>query len=141
MTGALCAAAHADDFGDVFRGPREDHCVRRLVPDPSGRVAVLFPDRASGLEPLAKALLQHADGGFNPRLVAGQGGCLCHGGKLTPAKCEGKPDEWGSGTGHAARRAVPQKAGRCGGRSDVSLASGVPGILTGSDALLGHGAD
>ena len=99
-------------------------------------MAVLLPDGASGLEPLAVALPQHTDGCFDARFIAGQGGSLCHGGKLTSARREGKPDDC------RARRRVRQgergsriRAGRK--TINTSSVSHVPGVRPGLDFPMG----
>ena len=50
-----------DNPGHFFRGVCEDHGIGRLVLDPCGRVAVLFADGVTGLQPFTELLLENAD--------------------------------------------------------------------------------
>ena len=66
-----CSGSKRNHWNGVFRARRYDgrdligiarrnYGVRRLVRDPSGRVAVLFPKRCSGVEPVAESMSQYA---------------------------------------------------------------------------------
>ena len=70
--------AEADDLGHLGGLGREKHRIGRLGVDPGGGVAVLVPNRLAGLAAFTEALLENADNGRDPRLVAWQGRGLNH---------------------------------------------------------------
>ena len=81
--GHAVGARHVDDVAHLLAGLDPDHGVGRLVGDPGDGVGVLAADGLAGLQPVAEALPQDADGRGHvaARTVLG---CCCRHGHCLP---------------------------------------------------------